>query len=72
MEEKGKLRKQIASNYTGHGELIDLRCKDHKNSITCLCLSSNGKLLYSGSKDGTIVKCKYKYCLVYIGYNTIQ
>ncbi|KAK0168629.1 hypothetical protein PV327_002407 [Microctonus hyperodae] len=56
LEEKGKLRKQIASNYTGHGELIDLRCKDHKNSITCLCLSSNGKLIYSGSKDGTIVK----------------
>lgn len=57
LEEKGRLRKTIASNYSGHEEPFLLRCKDQKSSITCLCLSSNGKFVYSGSKDGTVVKC---------------
>lgn len=59
LEEKGRLRKTVAINYVGHKELIFLRCKDHKNSITCICLSSDGNILYSGSKDGSLVKCKF-------------
>lgn len=57
LEQKGRLRKAVASSYSGHGDLIDLRCKDHKDSITCLCLTNDGKFLYSGSKDGSLVKC---------------
>ncbi|XP_076276452.1 U3 small nuclear riboprotein factor 55K [Lasioglossum baleicum] len=60
LEEKGRLRKTVASNYVGHDELIVLKCKEHKNSITCICLSSNGKFLYSGSKDGSLVKWSLK------------
>ncbi|XP_046426927.1 U3 small nucleolar RNA-interacting protein 2 isoform X1 [Neodiprion fabricii] len=56
LEDKGRLRKTVAKNYTGHEEPIMLRCKDQKSSITCLCLSSDGKSVYSGSKDGTVVK----------------
>ncbi|XP_020709446.2 U3 small nucleolar RNA-interacting protein 2 isoform X2 [Athalia rosae] len=56
LEEKGRLRKTVANNYTGHAEPFLLRCKDQKSSITCLCLSSDGKFAYSGSKDGTVVK----------------
>ncbi|KOC67510.1 U3 small nucleolar RNA-interacting protein 2 [Habropoda laboriosa] len=56
LEEKGRLRKTVASNYINHDEPIVLRCKEHKSSVTCLCLSSNGKFLYSGSKDGSLVK----------------
>ncbi|KAH0541052.1 U3 small nucleolar RNA-interacting protein 2 [Cotesia glomerata] len=56
LEEKGRLKKTVASHYTGHEDLIDLKCKNHRDSITCLCVSSNGKFLFSGSKDGTIVK----------------
>jgi len=59
LEEKGRLRKTIAINYVGHNELITLRCKEHKSSITCICLSSDGNILYSGSKDGSLVKCKF-------------
>lgn len=60
LEEKGRLRKTVAENYVDHEELITLRCKDHTHSITCLCLSSNGKFLYSGSKDGSLVKWSVK------------
>lgn len=59
LEEKGRLRKTIAINYVGHNELTTLRCKEHKSSITCICLSSDGNTLYSGSKDGSLVKCKF-------------
>ncbi|XP_078048603.1 U3 small nuclear riboprotein factor 55K [Augochlora pura] len=60
LEEKGRLRKTVASNYVSHDEPIVLKCKDHKSSITCICLSSNGKFLYSGSKDGSLVKWSLK------------
>lgn len=60
LEEKGRLRKIVASNYTTHEQPIILRCKEHKESITCVCLSSNGKFLYSGSKDGGLVKWSLK------------
>ncbi|KAK1135999.1 hypothetical protein K0M31_000568 [Melipona bicolor] len=60
LEERGRLRKTIASNYVGYNEPIFLKCKEHKSSITCLCLSSNGKFLYSGSKDGGLVKWSLK------------
>ncbi|XP_050459975.1 U3 small nucleolar RNA-interacting protein 2 [Cataglyphis hispanica] len=60
LEQKGRLRKTIASNYTGHKELILLRCKEHKGPITCICLSNDGSTLYSGSKDGSLVKWSIK------------
>ncbi|KAK2589024.1 hypothetical protein KPH14_001867 [Odynerus spinipes] len=60
LEEKGRLRKTVAANYTGHKDLILLRCKDHRDSITSLCLSSKGNILYSGSKDGSLVKWSLK------------
>lgn len=59
LEEKGRLRKTVARNYVGHEDFLQLKCKNHRDSITCLCISNNGKFLYSGSKDGTIIKCKY-------------
>ncbi|XP_017754685.1 PREDICTED: U3 small nucleolar RNA-interacting protein 2-like [Eufriesea mexicana] len=60
LEEKGRLRKTVASNYVNYAEPIVLKCKEHKNSITCLSLSSDGKVLYSGSKDGSLVKWSLK------------
>ncbi|XP_058790243.1 U3 small nucleolar RNA-interacting protein 2 isoform X2 [Phymastichus coffea] len=56
LETKGRLRKLVADKYTGHKEPFILRSKDHKDSITCICLSSDGQFLFSGSKNGSIVK----------------
>ncbi|XP_012055055.1 PREDICTED: U3 small nucleolar RNA-interacting protein 2 [Atta cephalotes] len=60
LEEKGRLKKNVAIYYTGHDHLITLRCKEHKASITCICLSSDGSILYTGSKDGSLVKWSIK------------
>lgn len=57
LEEKGRLRKIVAEYYVGHKDLISL--KGHKTSITCMCLLTDGSILYSGAKDGSIVKCKF-------------
>ena len=32
--------------------------RGHQLSVTCLVVSSDDKFMYSGSKDGTIIKCK--------------
>ncbi|KAF7391129.1 hypothetical protein HZH66_009609 [Vespula vulgaris] len=60
LEEKGCLRKIIAAHYIAHKDPIMLRCNAHKDSITCLCLSSKGNILYSSSKDGSLVKWSLK------------
>ncbi|XP_012223162.1 U3 small nucleolar RNA-interacting protein 2 [Linepithema humile] len=60
LEEKGRLRKTVAVCYVGHNELVTLKCKEHKTSITCICLSNDGHILYSGSKDGSLVKWSVK------------
>ncbi|XP_046403670.1 U3 small nucleolar RNA-interacting protein 2 [Ischnura elegans] len=54
----GKLRKCVADDYTGYdSEHIHIfRCKDHKLSITCIVCSHDDAYVFSGSKDGVIVK----------------
>ena len=40
--------------------------KGHPLSITCLATSSDDNYIYSGSKDGTIIKCnKAVFLLIY-------
>jgi len=59
LEQTGKLKKKAA------GEVLNalhplqvrvLRCKSHKKSITCAAVTTDSKALFSGSKDGVIVK----------------
>lgn len=58
LKQTGRLRTTVADKYSG----VDLervkvfKCKDHNSSVTCLCLSSDGKFAFSGSKDAGIVK----------------
>ncbi|KAJ8665891.1 hypothetical protein QAD02_007553, partial [Eretmocerus hayati] len=56
LEGRGKFRRNVASHYLGHGEISHLLCRDHKRSVTCTCLTNDGQYLFSGSKDGSIVK----------------
>lgn len=58
LEQKGKLRIEIADKFTTPSvENVKLiRAKEHKLSLTCVCISSDSQYVYSGSKCSTIVK----------------
>lgn len=58
LKQTGRLRTLVADKYVGvdSKSVKIFKCKDHNNSVTCLCLSSDGKFVFSGSKDAGIVK----------------
>lgn len=59
LKQVGKFRSTVADDCKVDTEnLTVLRCKDHKTTVTCLCTSNDGKFVYSGSKNGGVVKCK--------------
>ncbi|XP_030759042.1 U3 small nucleolar RNA-interacting protein 2 [Sitophilus oryzae] len=62
LKETGKLRLTVADRYNKYDEtnIKTLKCKQQRNSITCLCISSDNKFLFSGSKDGLVVKYSLK------------
>lgn len=59
LKSTGSLKSLVASRYTGAdvNNIKVMRSKDHRSCITCFCLTT--QFIYSGSKDGSIVKCKY-------------
>lgn len=56
LEQSGRLKKFVADSYSGHGETVKLKCKEHGRSITCLVVSSDNQFIYSASDDCNIVK----------------
>lgn len=58
LDSVGKLRKKIADNLGGYevAELKVLRSKLHKLPVTCLCVSSDNRFMFSGSKTAFVVK----------------
>ncbi|KAG6450292.1 U3 small nucleolar RNA-interacting protein 2 [Manduca sexta] len=61
LEQTGKLKVEIADSYEQPKEedIRLIRCKEHRLTLTCLCVSGNG-FVFSGSKCGTIVKWSIK------------
>ncbi|XP_055713477.1 U3 small nucleolar RNA-interacting protein 2 [Phlebotomus papatasi] len=58
LDSVGKLRRFVAGSYLGVEEdrIQMLKHKSQKAPVTCLCLSRDGKWLFSGSKSPVIVK----------------
>lgn len=57
--EAGKFKKKVLENFNkeiSEENIKVLKCKEHKLPITIVILSSDSKHIYSGSKDGYIVK----------------
>ncbi|KAJ1674239.1 pre-rRNA processing protein, partial [Spiromyces aspiralis] len=58
LERSGKIHKIIAEYYSKPVRNADVRYlkNGHHLSVTCVVVTPNGKYVYSGSKDGSIVK----------------
>lgn len=57
LKETGKLRLIVADKYKDVDNNIQvLKCRQQRQSITCLCISSGDKYLFVGSKDAVVVK----------------
>ena len=61
LETAGKLRRFVADEYIRpeSEEIKVLKSKHQKLPVTCLTVTNDGKFIYSGSKDCSIMKCKY-------------
>lgn len=58
LEQKGKLRVEVADTYVAP-TLDDarlIRAKEHRLTLTCVCVSSDGSFAFTGSKCGTVIK----------------
>ncbi|VEN36040.1 unnamed protein product [Callosobruchus maculatus] len=58
LKETGRLRLNVADNYAGVDtkNIKLLKCREQRNSITCMCITSDDKYVFTGSKDGVVVK----------------
>lgn len=58
LEQKGKLRVEVADNYTApsDSDVKLIRAREHRLSLTCVCLSSDGSYAFTGCKSGSIIK----------------
>lgn len=58
LDRTGKLRRKVAHLYKGFkgDEIQVLKHKLHKLSPTCICLSTDGNTLFSGSKGNSVLK----------------
>ncbi|VVC99220.1 unnamed protein product [Leptidea sinapis] len=58
LEQRGKLRVEVATKYseTAIDYVKLIRAREHRLSLTCVCVASNGQYLFTGCKSGTIIK----------------
>lgn len=58
LDSVGKLRKKIADDFVGvtTADLLVLKHKLHKLPVTCVCLSSDNKFMFTGSKTPFVLK----------------
>lgn len=58
LEQRGKLRVDLADKYIAPSkkDIALVRAKEHKLTLTCICISYDNSYVFSGSKCGTIVK----------------
>ncbi|XP_028172801.1 U3 small nucleolar RNA-interacting protein 2 [Ostrinia nubilalis] len=72
LEQKGKLKVEVADNYIAptDEDCRLIRAREHRLTLTCVCISNDVQFAFSGSKCGTIIKWGIKEkrklgCLAY-------
>lgn len=60
LDSVGKLRRKLADNYTGFDEknIVQVKHKLHQLPVTCVCLTSDNKFLFTGNKSAIVLKWK--------------
>lgn len=58
LKEAGKLRLTVAEKFkdVDTSNVKILKCREQRNSITCMCITSDDKYVFVGSKDGVVIK----------------
>lgn len=58
LEQKGKLKIEIAEKYVepSDNDLRLIRAREHRLTLTCVCISSDNNFVFTGSKCGSIIK----------------
>lgn len=58
LEQKGKLRVEVADNYSAPAEndCRLIKAKEHRLTLTCVCVSSDGRFAFTGCKSGSVIK----------------
>lgn len=61
LKQTGRFKSCVADDYIDADEdnITILHFKQIRSSITCLCISSDDKFIYFGSKCGSVIKCKF-------------
>lgn len=59
LKQAGKLRLSVADKYSSadYSNIKFLKCSEQRKTVTCICVMSDNQFLFSGSKDGALVKC---------------
>lgn len=62
LDSVGKLRRKIADNFTGYDEtnLKYFKHKLHQLPVTCVCLTSDNKFLFTGNKSAIVLKWDFE------------
>ncbi|CAH1118810.1 unnamed protein product [Phaedon cochleariae] len=57
LKETGRLRMTVADRYKriDEDQIQILKCREHRSSITCLCVTTDDQSIIAGSKDGVVV-----------------
>lgn len=58
LDSVGKLRRHVADDYTGHdaANVSRIKHKLHELPMTCVCLTSDDKYLFTGNKSAIVIK----------------
>lgn len=58
----GKLRRKVADNYTAFDDknMKQFKSKLHQLPVTCVCLTSDNKFLFTGNKSAIVLKWNFE------------
>lgn len=56
LKEVGRLRLTVADQYKEVDHIKILKSREHRNSLTCFCITSDDKFIFAGNKDAVVIK----------------